>query len=413
MFKKFICMAACLIAAFTFAACDGGSVKAYDLMRDINPVTVIGKASDEAFSGAAADFAVELFKRTASDKNNSLISPVSVLLALALAANGADGATLAQMEAVIGGGMNINEINEYLYSYVKSLPSGEKSFVNISNSMWFRDNAFIPNPEFLQTNANYYGASAYKSAFDSKTVKDINNWIKQETDGLIDKVIDKIPAETVLYLINTVLFDAEWRTVYEKHQVKDGVFTAVFDGKKKTTKFMWSGEYKFLEGDNVKGFLKPYNGGNYSFAALLPDEGVLINDYIASLSGEKFMNILKGWMPATVNAALPKFNYSYEFEMSGVLKAMGMADAFSPLNADFTKMGSLNGNLYLGSVLHKTVITVDERGTKAGAVTVIDGKATSGPPQEIKNVILDRPFVYAIIDNATMLPIFIGTVMSV
>ena len=409
MFKKIITVFV-IAVLFLFAGCSD-KIAADDLMGDITAAAVNAKTPDDTFIDAAADFSVGLFKKTLSETNNSLISPTSVLLALSMTANGADNATLSQMEAVLGGGLSIGELNEYLYSYVKGLPSGEKSKLNIANSIWFRENGFAPNRDFLQTNADYYGAAAYKAPFDGRTVKDINLWVKNATDGLIDNVIKEIPAETIMYLINTVLFDAEWQSIYEKNAVRDREFTA-FNGAKQTVKFMNSSESKYLAGGGAAGFIKPYFGNKYSFVALLPDESISINDYAAALTGEGFMNIIKNASVEKVVTAMPKFEYDYEIEMNGALMAMGMTDAFYPGNADFSKIGTADGNIFISQVLHKTFITVDERGTKAGAVTVVSEGATSAEPQQPKIVILDRPFVYAIIDNATNLPIFMGTLMT-
>jgi len=388
------------------------NVKAQDLMDGVKANTVQGKPADEKFIGNTADFAIDLFKKTASESNNSLISPLSVMLALAMTANGADKETLAQMQKVLGKDIPLNQLNEYLYSYVKNLPSEKKSKLSIANSIWFRDDAnyLTVEKDFLQKNADYYNAAAYKSAFDSQTLKDINNWVKSKTDGMIDKILDNIDKNAVMYLINAVVFDARWETVYNKEDISDGDFFAV-DGSKQTAKFMHSEESKYLNDGKATGFMKPYYNGKYSFMAMLPNEGIKIKDYIASLTGESFLNIIKKAENTAVSATLPKFSYDYTVQMKDALKALGMPDAFSSNAADFSNLGkSPAGNLFINDVLHKTFILVDELGTKAGAVTKVEINTSS--VMETKTVNLNRPFVYTIIDNATNLPVFIGAVMS-
>ena len=387
-------------------------IQASDLMQGINSQQVNAVALNDKFRAAAADFSLDLFRAALSKTENSLISPTSVLLALAMAANGADGDTLSQMEQVIGGGMPIAELNDYLYSFVKGLASRPKELLSISNSIWFRENGFTPNIDFLQTNADYFGADAFAAPFDDQTVKDINLWINDATDGLIEKMLDKISADEILYLINTVLFDAEWVQIYKEKDVRNGEFTS-HDNQKQTAKFMHSAENLFIQGDNATGFLKPYHGNNYSFAAILPDEGIDINSYLDTLSGEAFLNLIGSAQPARVKAALPKFDYDYEVTMNDALKGMGMQDAFDENRADLSLMGKALGNIFISYVKHKATITVDERGTKAGAVTVILVEPTSAAPGYDHTVILDRPFIYAIIDNASNLPIFIGTLYTV
>jgi len=392
------------------------SVKASDLMEGISSSTVSGKTYDDTFVNSTADFSIELFKKALTDKENSLVSSLSVLLALSMTANGANGETLSQMDAVLGNNIAIDDLNEYMFNYVKNLPSDDKSKLSIANSIWFRDNEnrLTVEKNFLQKNADYYNAAAYKCPFDDQALKDINNWVKTNTDGLIDKILDKIDSDTVMYLINAIVFYAEWQNVYNKENITDGNFTAI-DDITQTAKFMRSEEGLYLDDGNATGFIKPYANGNYSFAALLPNENISIETYIQTLSGEGFLNTILTAENTSVSAGLPKFSYDYTIKMNDALITLGMPDAFSPNKADFSKLGkSTNGNIYIGEVLHKTFISVDGLGTKAGAVTKVKMTNKSSMISDVTKVVtLDRPFVYAVIDNTTNLPVFIGTVMSI
>jgi len=385
-----------------------------NLSADISPNTVSGKKASDSFVNSTANFSIELFKKSITDKENSLVSPLSVLLALSMTANGADNETLSQMEKILGNNISIDDLNEYLFKYVKNLPSDDKSKLSIANSIWFCDNEnrLTVEKNFLQKNADYYNAAAYMCPFDDQTLKDINDWVKTNTDGLIDKILEEIDPDTVMYLINAIVFDAEWQNVYSTEDISEGTFTAI-DGSKQTAEFMHSNESEYLNDGNATGFIKPYFNDNYSFVALLPNEDISIEDYIQTLSGKGFLKTIKTAESASVNATLPKFSYAYTIKMNDALIDLGMPDAFSGDIADFSKLGkSAGGNIYIGEVLHKTFISVDELGTKAGAVTKVEMQC-KGMIQDIKVVTLDRPFVYAIIDNSTNLPVFIGTVMSI
>ena len=391
-------------------------VQAADLMEGVQANTVTGKAADDAFAQSQMRLAVELFQSSVleSKDENVLISPLSIQLALAMTANGADGNTKAEMEALLGGEISLEDLNEYLYSYVNNLPSAEKYKLQIANSIWFRDDEgrLQVEKDFLQKNADYYGAQAYKAAFDDQTLKDINNWVKDHTDGMIDSILDQIDEDAVMYLINALVFDAEWQHVYDKSDVYKGKFTNI-GGTEKQVDMMHSEETVYLQDENAIGFMKPYSGSKYNFAVLLPNEGVDIYEYIAGLTGESLMETLSTPQLGMVMATLPKFSYEYELTMNDVLKELGMPSAFSGDTADFSKMAhSSRGNIYIGDVLHKTFISVDELGTKAGAVTKVQMNDESAPMSEWV-VTLNRPFVYMIIDNKTNLPVFIGTVMDV
>lgn len=404
---SFILLAVVVVAA---TGCSG-TVQAVNLMENITAQKVAGKPADAEFIAHTADFSLDLFRRTCAPDENSLVSPLSVLLALAMTANGADTETLAQMETVLGGDIALAQLNEYLYSYASNLPSEENSRLNIANSIWFRE-GFAVERDFLQTNADYYGAAAYKSAFDDQTLKDINNWVKENTAGMIDKILEEIADDAVMYLINALVFDAEWESVYNIEDIHQGQFSA-FDGSKQNVDFMHSEEYKYLDDGQATGFIKPYANNNYSFAALLPNEDIPLQEYLDNLTGERFLHIIASAENTMVKAELPKFSYDYTVQMNDALKGMGMPTAFSEAAADFTRLGrSSRGKIFIGEVLHKAFISVDELGTKAGAVTKVE-MTLRGAPVVAKTVRLDRPFVFAIIDNATNLPVFIGTVLTI
>lgn len=390
------------------------SFKTENLMNGFTTNEITGMETDDVFKKVMANFALKLFKNTINEKENSLVSPLSVMLALAMTANGAEANTLAQMESLLGDGLPLDTLNKYLLTYVKKLPNDENSKFKSANSIWFNQNDKILTVEkdFLQKNADYYGAAAYKSPFNEQTVKDINDWVKINTDNMIDKIVEKIDQRNLMFLINAIVFDAEWNDPYmENNFKKNNVFTAE-NGEKQIADYMYSMEDKYIETNNAIGFMKPYKNNKYSFVAMLPNDGISIKKYIATLSGDAFLKMINESSQTSVSTMMPKFSYEYSIEMRKALKTLGIPDAFDANNANFKKLGkSSSGNLFIGGVLHKTFISVDMFGTRAGAVTNVYIKAggMSPPPKTVK---LDRPFVYAIIDNATSLPIFIGTLMS-
>ena len=341
-----------------------------------------------------------------------MVSPLSVLCALAMTANGARVETMAQMETLFG--MPISELNEYLYVYTQALPEGKTYQLNLANSLWIRDDGRIQVEEdFLRTNATWYDAGVYQAPFDNSTVKDINAWVSENTDGMIDHVLDRVPEETVLYLINALCFEAQWKNIYYEHQVRDGVFTTE-EGDARDVELMYSNEYQYLEDDKAAGFMKFYDDEAYAFVALLPKEGVRLRDYIASLTGENLRTMLSNVQDTKVETAIPKFQSEYTVEMKEILQTLGMTDAFDPEQADLSGIGETStGLLYINQVLHKTYIAMDEQGTKAGAATVVATGEGAAPPTEVKTVYLDRPFLYLIVDREAGLPVFMGTVMDI
>ena len=402
-----------LLCAMLFNIVSCTKVKAADLMEGVTPREVEVREELGEDNAAVTDFAIRLFKATNAGGKNTLISPLSVLCALAMTTNGAKGETREQMEATLG--MSAEELNLYLYSYMNSLPTGEKYKLSLANSIWFRDDErFTVNEDFLQINADYYGAGAYKAPFDKSTKKDINNWVKENTDEMIPEVLDEIPPEAVMYLVNALAFEAEWSDIYKKTQVRDGTFTKE-DGTKQSAEFMYSDEYSYLEDEKATGFMKYYRGSKYAFVALLPNEGVTVSEYLNSIDGEALSALLSAPKGNSVQAAIPKFETEYSTEMSEILKSMGMSLAFDEDNADFSGLGTSSaGNIYINRVIHKTFISVAEKGTKAGATTVIEmANKSDAAPDEPKRVYLDRPFVYMLVDCENNIPFFIGTMMDI
>lgn len=396
-----------LVLMLVLSGCSGN--QSTNLMETYQPNTVTINADTQAGAAAAADFGVRLFQHSVRAGGNTLISPLSVLSALAMTANGADGNTLAQMEQVLGADTEM--LNQFLHMYMQTLPDNDKCRLSLANAIWFKDTpSFTVNPIFLQTNADFYGAGVYKSAFDDQTCADINSWVKENTDGMIKDILDKIPEDAVMYLVNALAFDAQWQEIYKESGIIDREFT-MEDGTVRNVEMMHSQERYYLENENATGFIKYYEGGKCAFVALLPREGLSLEDYVSTLSGGELLALLENPTIITVNAGIPKFEMAYSVEMSQILKAMGMTDAFDWSEADFSRLGSsTEGNLVIDRVLHKTFIALDEKGTKAGASTAVEVTTEcAADPEQERTVILNRPFVYLLIDCETNLPFFLGT----
>lgn len=397
-----VCIALCLVLLVGLVLQPTTKVQALNLMKGIYPQWVSGKEPDETFRAAQYEFALELFKacRAANREGNTLVSPLSLMLALSMTANGADGETLAQMEDVLG--MPIEQLNAYLKTYVNQLPNNWRTKLHIANSIWFREGLEV-NQDFLQTNANYYGANAYASPFDAQTMKDINTWVGENTDGMIDKIIEEIGPNDVLYLVNAMYFDAKWdgekpKTIGDKFRLADGTVQNV-------TMMNTTAQY-YLQMDNATGFLKDYAGGDYRFVALLPNTDVSLEEFVSNLTTEQLREVLDNAQTKEVGTKIPEFSCDKSFSMKQVLWSMGIMDAFTGGLADFSAMIEEDG--YISDVTQKTHITINADGTKAAASTV----ATNTLKGEIYDhtVRLNRPFLYMIVDSENNLPLFIGTV---
>ncbi len=368
----------------------------------------------EHFSASQINFATELFSSYVTKKeDNPVISPLSAMLCLSMVANGTGGETLSQFEAVLGkisenNNLSIGELNKGLEEYVATLYSDGRTIFNSSNSLWLRNShATNINNDFLDICSTAYGADVFKTNFSKQDKEIIDAWTSEKTQGTINNFTDNFNLEdTVIFIINTLYFSAEWKTGYESTQVSEDLFTA-YDGSTRNITAMHETVSSYICTDDALGFLKDYNNG-YSFAALLPDESIDIYDYAASLTSEKLNNALSSIVYNGAETMLPKFSCDLTTSLNDTLTAMGIEKAFNAGSADFSNMSDAL-DLYLGNVAQSVFIDVTEKGTTASAATGAAVEATGiAPPFPVEKIILDRPFVYMILDSDTNIPLFMG-----
>lgn len=418
--KKLLALLLCGCMAVSLTGCTQ-NVKAENeintLKTDVkNPVE--GLKIDDNFKAADMKFSVELFKKTYdySKDKNVLISPLSVYPALTMTANGADKETLSEMEKVLGDNLTIDQLNGYLSEYLNSIKAEKDVDFHIANSIWFRETPSLEvNKDFLQKNTDYYDSEIYKAPFDKSTVDKINGWVKENTRDMIPTVIEQLDDTAMMCLINALAFEAKWEEEYSEDQIHDGIFNNA-DKTSTDVSMLSSEESDYLEGEDCTGFVKNYSGGKYAFAALLPNEDTDIEDFLASLTDAKLSEILNNTQEnEEVYVTMPEFKCEYSTSLNDPLMDLGMPSAFDPSKSSFGKMALVDGedSLYISDVIHKTFIEVDRKGTKAAAVTAVmitESCAIDEDPPKV--VVLDRPFLYMILDRENNLPVFIGVLNS-
>lgn len=413
--KRFLALILSFVMLFSLTACgqnSGVSGKSNELTaahtaqsRDDLGYTTPG------FSGphAATALGLSLLQYHLQKEDDGLVSPLSVLYALGMTMNGASGETLEQMETALRG--SAADWNTFLVWLLEDTEEHQGE-LHLANAIWLRDeeDRLTVNKEFLQTVTDYYHAPVFAAPFDDSTVRDINNFVKKHTDGMIDDILDEISPLAAVYLVNALGFEAEWQDPYQPYQVKEGLFTNT-DGETETVDFLHSAEHTYFSCNEADGFLKYYRGGDYAFAAILPPEGQTAEGYLSTLSANDLCDALENHRYRDVLAAIPQFEDDCSMELSKALQAMGITDLFDIDRADLSAMGSsTRGNLYVSRVLHETAISLTPQGTKAGAATAVEvNDAAAAPPEEEPAYItLDRPFIYLLVETNTMTPLFIG-----
>ena len=394
-----------LAAALTLAACTScsasfHSAKQLSTTQKVPAVSVTGSQQQDA-TQAYLNFTASLLQHTFSG-DNLLLSPLSAADALCLTMEGAAGETRQQMETVLGEA-------ETMGGYFSTIRGASGEQLTMADSVWIRnDPALSVNDNFLAIAADNYQAEVYSAPFDEDTCSDINTWVEDQTDGEIQNLIEQINDDDIMYLINTTLFDAKWQNQYKSEDIRDRTFTTK-SGTQKDVQMMYSNENIYLENDFCTGLLKYYEGKDYAFVGLLPDDNVTISQLVDRLDGDTLHELINGRISAEVEAGIPVFTGDTKLDLANILPDMGMPLAFSS-GADFSDMATYDGgNLYIGRVLHQTRIEVNAQGTKAAAATAV--VMESGAVETSSNsytVILDRPFVYMIVDMEQEIPVFIG-----
>lgn len=360
------------------------------------------------------EFGLELFRLIAQDEetpDNMMMSPVSVAMALGMTYNGAAGETKTAFEETLRlqgfSREEINDIHQALVVYL--LQADPKVVFNIANSIWYRHN-FNVLDSFIDVNSKYYFAEVSGLDFNNPAaVETINNWIAAKTQNKIEEVLDQIPAEAVMYLINALYFNGMWKFEFDKKNSFDGSFYGE-NGEIFPVNYMKNeSAYDYFENDLLSAIELPYGNGNFVMNVFLPKPGKKINDILEELNANNWHAWMESFTPQDdILVQLPKFKYEFKTSLNDPLKDMGLSNAFTEGVADFSGINP-DVDLFISRVIHKTFIDVNEKGTEAAAVTVVEIGVTSAGPEK-PSFIADRPFIYAITEKTTGAILFMGKV---
>lgn len=361
----------------------------------------------EKFSQAASTFAAGLLKETAVQGENTLLSPLSAYFSLAMAQNGAQGETAQEMKKVLGAGVisadNINACSNYLIQRLTAF-NGESGSLKIANSLWAAKGLDILRG-FLQKNANFYSAGVYSADFSSPSAaQDMNSWLSYQTGGMINQLVEKTQEDDAMYLLSTIALEDLWATEYTSDHVSSAAFR-LQDGTEKEDISFLNGKERYIHSDSAQGYIKNLKTLPCRFAAILPNAGVSLKDYMKSFDETELSTLLASASgTGFAQTQTPVFQFDFDVSLKTPLQNLGIKSAFTQ-DADFTKISSGNG-LRLSDVVQKTYIALGPQGVKAGAATQAEIKM--GAENLENSVVLDRPFLFLIIDNESNIPVFIG-----
>ncbi len=351
-------------------------------------------------------FAFSLLKATIenSEKPNVFISPLSMSIALGMAWNGANNETKTEMEEVLNlSGMTVDEINEYYQIMQTTLPKVDnKTKLNIANSIWYRT-GFPVKADYLDVNKEYFNAEVRELDFAQAWALDtINNWCARKTNNLIKEPLDEISPDAVMYLINAIYFKGIWAKKFDNKETVERTFTNENNEAVSVNMMQLSDTFAYTSDDLAQYLDLPYGNGSFSMTVILPLAGKTTTDVLNSLTIEKWNNTLSNMFIQKVDVKLPRFKIENSYEMKDVLINLGMKNAFSASDADFS--GISNYKLFISRVIHSTYCEVNEDGTEAAAVTIIEFETTSMPMNPVFYV--NRPFIFLIREKSTGIILF-------
>lgn len=372
-----------------------------------------GDSVDSRLISANTRFGFKLYAEVLkhSSGKNVFVSPASVGLALAMTYNGAVGETKQAMERALEiQGMSHAELNRSYAQLRQALESADpKVQLNIANSLWARKGVIF-NPDFIERDKQFYGAQVTALDFnDPGAPAVINSWVADKTKGKIDKIVDNIDPQSILFLINAIYFKGTWTAEFDKAQTREEPFTTGSGQQKRHPMMHQSGTYDYYEGKDFQSVSLPYGGGRASMYIFLPGEGASLDQFQKDLTAANWDSWMKQFVKTKGDIGVPRFKVEYEIGLNEALKALGMAVAFDQARADFS--GITSEKAFISQVKHKTFAEVNEEGTEAAAVTSVEMTVTSVQrPRKSFRMIVNRPFFCAIRDNKTGTVLFVGSI---
>ena len=377
----------------------------------------------EAAAEDASEFGIDLYRRLAADSDGNLfLSPTSIHICLGMAYAGAGGRTAQQMKQAL----SVEVPNAAVFRRLGCLANylnrphetgGKKAYeLSIANALWVQKGLAVEEP-FANILKTGFEAAHHEANFRTQTEaarKAINEWVEQKT---ADKIKNLVPAgalkaATRLVLANAIYFKSNWMHAFKESRTTQEDFTLSPGKTIKTAMMHQQRSFGYLETDSFQSLELPYLAGDLSMVVFLPKEVAGLAALEKSLTAKAIAEWMGKIKRAEVAVAMPKFEFTSEFNFNKTLAAMGMPDAFDPDQADFSGITKAE-KLFISAVLHKAFVAVDEKGTEAAAATAVIMAGGAAPaPAEPKVFTADHPFIFLIRHRQTRAILFMGRVAN-
>jgi len=360
-------------------------------------------------------FGLKVFQEIVAQNgdNNVFISPLSVAMALGMTLNGANGETREAMEATLElSGLTIEEINECYRHLIEVLQGLDPEVrFQLANSIWYELGLDFEQ-EFIELNKTYFDAEVTGLDFgDPASPAVINGWVHENTNGKIKEIVDQIDPLVVMYLINAIYFKGTWTYQFNEEDSKDDWFNLPDDSEAPCKMMSVEGDFQYYQHSDFQMIDLPYGNGDFSMTILLPTSGTDVDQLVADLNQSNWDQWSNRLSENPVALEFPRFSLEYELTLNDALTALGMGIAFSPGQADFTKMLTAD-RLWIDEVKHKTFVEVNEEGTEAAAVTSVSMTLSAGSEPHLITMRCDRPFLFFIREHSSQTILFVGKIVE-
>ena len=377
--------------------------------------TTAGQPPEKSLASAQNGFGFRLFSQlTAGDKSdNVFISPTSIAFALAMTWNGAAGETREAMsQALELKGKSLEQVNQASLALKIALQQADPAVqLQIANSLWAKKRLEFRR-DFMDRNRQFFKAEVAELNFaDPGSGATINDWVGRNTAGKIQKIVDRIDSNSILFLINAIYFKGKWTDKFKKELTSQKPFTLATGSAVEVPMMTQSGSYQYYETPDFQAISLPYGNRRWTMRIFLPTPGRSLPQFLKGLSVSNWDSWMRSFRKRDGDILLPRFRIEYEKELNDALKALGMEVAFNRSRADFSSMIRTSERAYINQVKHKTFVEVNEEGTEAAAATSVGVSVTSfQQPQARFRMVVDRPFFCAIRDDQTGAVLFLGAI---
>ncbi|HUH96976.1 MAG TPA: serpin family protein [Anaerolineales bacterium] len=424
MQNRSVYFSALIVVTMLLSACTpapSASLQKSSVPRDANPN--VPPADLATLVDGNNAFALGLYEELGHRDGNLVFSPYSISLALAMTYAGARGETESQMAQAMQFTLSQDKLHpafnalDLLLAGEGKAPGngGQPLQLNIANSIW-AEQTYPFQQAYLDLIAKNYGAGIQLADFIKNfdpVRQQINRWVSDQTKNKINDLLapGSVNSSTRMVLVNAIYFKADWDVPFDPNDTSDSPFT-LLDGSQIQVKMMNNSDLtlSYLKGDGYQAVELPYNGNTAAMDIILPDAGTF-QTFESNLDAQTLSNIFNSMQSTPIMLGCPKFTFSADFSLSDQLKSLGMTDAFDSNKADFSGMTG-DHDLFIGDVVHKAFVAVDEKGTEAAAATAAIMMAMSAPSQSKVRLVIDRPFIFVIRDLTSGQFLFIGRVLN-